>query len=137
MDYDIREVLDSLDKSELIDLIIEHADNGFYPHELFMLRADYQFSKGALIDIWESAYDKADQMEDNHEPYAADYLNFCAEEIYRLSKKLNDKERIEVCEMLVDDLARAAEEDGIGMYEDSEWIYEETRDMIVSELKKS
>ena len=39
--------------------------------------------------------------------------------------------------MLVDDLARASEEDGIGMYEDSEWIYEETRDMIVSELKKS
>ena len=52
MEYDIREVLDIFDKTDLIDLIIEHADNGFYPHELFMLRADYPFSKSALIDIY-------------------------------------------------------------------------------------
>ena len=127
-------MLDIFDKTDLIDLIIEHADNGFYPHELFMLRADYPFSKNALIDIWERAYDKADQMEDNQEPFAADYLNFCAEEIYRLSQKLDATESKQVCKMLVDDLARASEEDGIGMHEDSEWIYEKTRDKIASDI---
>lgn len=33
--------------------------------------------------------------------------------------------------MLVDDLTKASEEDGIGMYSDSEWIYNEVREKIV------
>ena len=32
--------------------------------------------------------------------------------------------------MLVDDLTRAREEDGIGMYKDSEWVYDEVKEKI-------
>lgn len=32
--------------------------------------------------------------------------------------------------MLVDDLTRASEEDGIGMYTDSEWVYDEAKEKI-------
>lgn len=32
--------------------------------------------------------------------------------------------------MLVDDLTRASEEDGIGMYTDSEWVYGEVKEKI-------
>ena len=32
--------------------------------------------------------------------------------------------------MLVNDLTKASEEDGIGMYSDFEWIYDEVREKI-------
>lgn len=39
-------------------------------------------------------------------------------------------EQAKVLQMLVDDLTRASEEDGIGMYTDSEWVYDEVKEKI-------
>ena len=133
-DYDIREALGSMNKADLIELIIEYADNGFYPHELFLLKADYPFSATALREMWESAHDKAHRMEDEQDSNAADYLAFCADGIYKHALKLDDAEKLEICRMLGEDLTRAAEEDGIGMYGDSEWVYGDVKETIAAEI---
>ena len=39
-------------------------------------------------------------------------------------------EQAKVLQILVDDLTRASEEDGIGMYTDSEWVYDEVKEKI-------
>ena len=40
---DIREILDTISKADLIEMIIQHSDNGYFPLDLFLLRADYPF----------------------------------------------------------------------------------------------
>lgn len=41
---DIREILATFRKEDLIDLVIDNSDNGYYPLELFLLKADYKFT---------------------------------------------------------------------------------------------
>ena len=50
---DIREILDSLSKQDLIDLLIEYSDNGYFPLDLFLLKADYRFTAEDLEKILE------------------------------------------------------------------------------------
>lgn len=42
----------------------------------------------------------------------------------------NKKDQAEIIQLLMNDLMAAEEEDGIGMYTDSEWFYDEVREKI-------
>ncbi|MGN1383250.1 MAG: hypothetical protein ACI4W2_10610 [Eubacterium sp.] len=126
-----RDVMENLSKEDLIDLVFEYSDNGYFPLEPFLLRADYAFTLDDLTEIWKSAYEKAKEYEDQTSDLGADLLRDIAELCFEHAKKLqNAEEQAEVLQMLVDDLAKASEEDGIGMYTDSEWLYDEVREKI-------
>ncbi|MGN1382841.1 MAG: hypothetical protein ACI4W2_08500 [Eubacterium sp.] len=127
----VRNIMESLSKEDLVDLVLEYSDNGYFPLEPFLLEADYAFTPDDLREIWESAYEKAREYEDQKSDLGADLLRDVAELCFEHAKKLqNAEEQAEVLQMLVDDLARAREEDGIGMYTDSEWLYDEVREKI-------
>ena len=48
------EILDTLDKEELIDLIVEYGDNGYYPLDLFLLRSKHEYTAGELENHWKA-----------------------------------------------------------------------------------
>jgi hypothetical protein len=128
---DIREILDSLSKQDLIELLIEYSDNGYFPLDLFLLKADYRFSAEDLEKYWNNAYDKALEYDRNKDDSASCLLRDCAEMCFEQAQKLEDDEsKKSICDMLIDSLTAASESDGIGMYHDSEWLYIEIRDEI-------
>ncbi len=128
---DIREILDSLSKQDLIELLIEYSDNGYFPLDLFLLKADYRFTAEDLEEYWNDIYDKALEYDRNKDDRASNLLRDCAEMCFDQAKKLEDAEsKKSICDMLIDSLTAASESDGIGMYHDSEWLYIEIRDEI-------
>ena len=128
----VRDIMEGLSKEDLVDLVLEYSDNGYFPLEPFLLKADYAFTSDDLKEIWESVYEKAREYEDQKSDLGADLLRDVAELCFDHAKKIqNVDERAKVLQMLVDDLTKASEEDGIGMYSDSEWIYNEVREKIV------
>lgn len=128
----VRDIMEGLSKEDLVDLVLEYSDNGYFPLEPFLLKADYAFTSDDLKEIWESVYEKAREYEDQKSDLGADLLRDVAELCFDHAKKIqNVDERAKVLQMLVDDLTKASEEDGIGMYSDSEWIYDEVREKIV------
>lgn len=128
----VRDIMEGLSKEDLVDLVLEYSDNGYFPLEPFLLKADYAFTSDDLKEIWESVYEKAREYEDQKSDLGADLLKDVAELCFDHAKKIqNVDERAKVLQMLVDDLTKASEEDGIGMYSDSEWIYNEVREKIV------
>ena len=128
----VRNIMESLSKEDLVDFVLEYSDNGYFPLEPFLLKADYAFTSDDLKEIWESVYEKAREYEDQKSDLGADLLRDVAELCFDHAKKIqNVDERAKVLQMLVDDLTKASEEDGIGMYSDSEWIYNEVREKIV------
>ena len=84
----IREMLDSLTKDDLIDLLIQHSNYGYFPIDLFLLKADYKFSKEELEDSWNDIYDKALEYDRKKDGNASDYLRDCAEMCFEQAKKL-------------------------------------------------
>ena len=135
---DIREILNSLTKDDLIELLIQHSDYGYFPIDLFLLKADYQFSAEELEDSWNDIYDKAREYDNNDFNYAADLLRDCAEMCFEQAKKIEDVESGKaICSMLIDSLTKACEEDGIGMKYDSEWLYLEVRDAISNYVEEN
>ena len=134
---DIREILNSFSKEDLIELIIENSDNGYYPLDIFLLKADYQFSAAKLKEHWKEIYEQALAYDKQRDDKASDYLRDGAEMCFKQAKKLSDSEqRKSICSELINDLTFAAEEDGIGMYFDSEWIYLDVRDKISDYVSK-
>lgn len=126
-----RDVIESLSKEDLIDLVFEYSDNGYFPLEPFLLKIDYAFASDDLKEIWERTYEKAREYEDQKSDLGADLLRDVAELCFDHAKKIqNADEQAKILQMLVDDLNRANEEDGIGMYTDSEWLYDEVREKI-------
>lgn len=126
-----RDVVESLSKEDLIDLVFEYSDNGYFPLEPFLLKANYAFTPDDLTGIWESAYEKAKEYEKQKSDLGADLLRDVAELCFDHATKIqNADEQAKVLQMLVDDLTRASEEDGIGMYTDSEWVYDEVKEKI-------
>ena len=106
---DIREILDSLTKEELLDLLIQHSDNGYFPIDLFLLKADYRFSAEELEDSWNDIYDKAREYDNNDFNYAADLLRDCAAICFEQAKKLEDDEsKKDICNMLIESLKKLA-----------------------------
>lgn len=89
------------------------------------------------MGIWESAYEKAKEYEEQKSDLGADLLRDVAELCFNHAAKIqNADEQAKVLQMLVDDLTRASEEDGIGMYTDSEWVYDEVKEKIKEKIKE-
>ena len=119
-----REILGSMNKEDLIDLIIQYGDNGLFPLELFSLKAEYDFSYDDLEKSWKEILRKALMLDRNHDSNAANVLAIGAELLFEQIKRIDSEELNPLLETMIGDLERAAEEDGIGMYEDSEWSVE-------------
>ena len=134
---DIREILNTFRKEELIELIIENSDNGYYPLELFLLKADYTFKIEEIEKYWGNLYEKAFAMNEEKNSLCADYLAAGAEMCFDQIKKLdNEDDKKRLCDMMVKNLTDAAEKDGIGMDTDDEWLYLEVRDKIEEYMGK-
>lgn len=54
-----RDGIESLSKEDLIDLVFKYSDNGYFPLEPFLLKAEYAFTSDDLTGVWESTYEKA------------------------------------------------------------------------------
>ena len=130
-----REVLESMNKEDLINLIIQYGDNGLFPLELFSLKAEYDFSYDDLEKSWKEILRKALMLDSNHDSNAANVLAIGAELLFEQIKRIASEELNPLLETMIGDLERAAEEDGIGMYEDSEWLYLEVKDDIEEYLE--
>lgn len=130
-----REVLESMNKEDLINLIIQYGDNGLFPLELFSLKAEYDFSYDDLEKSWQEILRKALMLDMNHDSNAANVLAIGAELLFEQIKRIASEELNPLLETMLGDLERAAEEDGIGMYEDSEWLYLEVKDDIEEYLE--
>ncbi len=79
-------------------------------------------------------YERANAWEKGHRSSDAAHLlgrgaNLCFENAKR---DLSHEECMNYCNMLIEDLCKASEKDGIGMYWDDEWIYEQ----VQAEIKK-
>ena len=74
---------------------------------------------------------EARKYEDQKSDLGADLLSNVAELCFAHAKRLkNANEQEDIMQMLIDDLVRAREEDGIGMYTGDEWLYDEVREKI-------
>ena len=131
MGYDIREVLDSFNKTDLIELIIEHSDNGYFPLELFLLKSKVEFSAYDLENIWNGIYVKAQELEQRDDDMGTQLLRDGAEMCFEKAKLPPKEQEIQdLCKEIAEDLQTAAEEDGIGSKSDSEWVYLEIKEII-------
>lgn len=68
----VRDIMEGLSKEDLVDLVLEYSDNGYFPLEPFLLKADYAFTSDDLKEIWESVYEKAREYEDQKSDLGAD-----------------------------------------------------------------
>lgn len=75
----VRDIMEGLSKEDLVDLVLEYSDNGYFPLEPFLLKADYAFTSDDLKEIWESVYEKAREYEDQKSDLGADLLRDVAE----------------------------------------------------------
>lgn len=132
-----RDVLDSMDKSELVELILQYSDEGFYPSSLFTMSAEkYAFSVDDLQKEWEYIVDQANAYEDDGNGRAADVLGDGAELVFKQAQRLDNESAEALFRQMVDDLETAALEDGIGMQQDAEWMYLQVKDEIEECLGK-
>ncbi len=128
---DIREELNLINKADLIDVIIELCDNGYYPWELFLLRGPSAVNSLELENYWNAIYENARMKEEVDSDLAADILRTGAELCFKKAKMFsNEEDTRKFCQMMVADLHDAAESDGIGMESDSEWIYLDYADQL-------
>lgn len=131
MGMSVREALEEFDKESLIDLVIEYGDNGYYPLEIFFLKSKFSYSSEELETMWNRIYSEAVEMDERNDERCADLLRDGAEMYFEHIKQIVDTElRHEMCQALIEDLNRASVEDGIGMKDDSEWVYAEIGEMI-------
>lgn len=128
---DIREELDSISKEDLIELIIELSDNGYYPLELYLLRGSSILDGQKLENSWNNIYEDARRRNEINPDQAADILREGAELCLEKAKMFPNNEDVHVfCQMMIADLHNAAESDGIGMKSDSEGIYLEYAEFL-------
>ena len=73
---------------------------------------------------WQEILRKALMLDRNHDSNAANVLAIGAELLFEQIKRIDSEELNPLLETMIGDLERAAEEDGIGMYEDSKWSVE-------------
>ncbi|MDY3997676.1 MAG: hypothetical protein SOY73_00945 [Blautia sp.] len=136
MGYSIREALECFNNTDLIELIIEYSDNGYFPLELFLLRTDVEFSAYDLENFWNGIYVKAQEMDQRNDDMGVQLLRDGAEMCFEKAKMLSREEDKQIlCKEIASDLQTAAEEDGIGMKNDSEWVYLEIKETIEDYLR--
>ena len=120
----------------MIELIIEYSDNGYFPLELFLLRTDVEFSAYDLENFWNGIYVKAQEMDQRNDDMGVQLLRDGAEMCFEKAKMLSREEDKQIlCKEIASDLQTAAEEDGIGMKNDSEWVYLEIKETIEDYLR--
>ena len=126
------EALASFSKEQLTNLVKRFSDSSYFPIALFILNADYHFSTtDTLKELWESAYWFAASIPRENDDMSAKILADCASALFERIKSLEDKEqRFELCQQLISDLQKAEEDDAIGSYTDSEWMYGEVLEFI-------
>lgn len=133
----VREILDTISKQDLIDLIVEYSDNGYFPIDLFLMKADQGLTAGDIENHWNGVYEKALEYMREKNELCADYLRDGAEMCFEQAKRLPDPEECKMmCREIADDLTTAAEDDGIGMDTDSEWLYLEVREKIMDYIEE-
>ena len=98
------------------------------------MKADYSFTAKEIEEMWKRLYEHAAECEKKRDDIGAYYLEQGAEMCLEQIKKLPEKEQKTICEMLIKDLTKASEEDGIGMYTDSEWTYLEVCERIQNDF---
>ena len=126
-----RNILEWMNKHQLIDLILEYSDNNYFPLELFLLNADYIYEKADLERFWGNIYSQALEYDENDVSQGADYLADAAGLFFNCIKRLEDTaDQKSLCELVINDLYRASVDDGIGMGSDSEWLYDEVEEKI-------
>ena len=131
-----RKALESIEKDELIELIMSYADEGYYPVELFAMASDkYTYTLEDLEEKWEDILDKANAFEDDANPKAADLLKDASTLVFNQAKKLSKGEAKDFLSRVAEDLSAAASEDGIGCQTDSEWLYLDVQKEIEKYLK--
>ena len=136
MGYSIREALECFNNTDLIELIIEYSDNGYFPLELFLLRTDVEFSAYDLENFWNGIYVKAQEMDQRNDDMGVQLLRDGAEMCFEKAEMLSREEDKQIlCKEIASDLQTAAEEDGIGMKNDSEWVYLEIKETIEDYLR--
>ena len=69
-------------------------------------------------------------MDSNEYANVAELLAMGAELLFEQIKRIDSEEVKELLQSMIDDLEKAAEEEGIGMNEDSEWMYLQVKDDI-------
>lgn len=123
---DLFRILNTLSKEKLIKCMIEMNSDGWFPIELLMIESSYPFTEDELKSMWRTAYNWAFELEDQRSfdssSRAASLLGEVSKAIFERAQKMESGEKL--CRMLCDDLQRAEEADGIGMYSDSEWLYD-------------
>lgn len=131
-----RDILELMDKHQLVDLIMEYSDNFYFPLELFLLQADYPYSRSDLERLWGDIYSQALEYDENDISKGADYLADMGKLVFKRIKDLKSKsdQRL-LCDVLIADLERASTDDGIGMGGDAEWLYDEVREQIQDYLE--
>ena len=126
------DILNTFEKSELIDIIVQYRESGYYPLELFTMVTDkHNYSLRELEETWEYLVDRANSFEDEGNPKAADILSDSANLIFHQVQRISNPEAKYFLNRMADDLISAAEEDGIGMDQDAEWVYLQIRDEIL------
>ena len=131
---DFREKLEEFNKEDLIDIIMEISDNGYYPMPLILLHGPSEVDACELEEYWKSIYEAAKNQEDINSDQAADIIRTGAELCIKKAKMLsNEADMQSFCQMMVEDLHEAAEADGIGMESDSEWLYLDYADKLERE----
>lgn len=125
------ERLNTISRSELIELIVGYSENGYFPISLFLLKADCMMSSEEITECWNQIYSRAALFEKDDDHIGACYLrdatDLCLEQIKKLTDVYVQKD---MCQMIVQDLEKACVQDGIGMYTDSEWIYQESEEKV-------
>ena len=133
MDLNLREILATMSKETLIDLIIQNAENDYYAIELFLLKSEYAFSEEQLRAMWHYAYNAALMLDKEDDNQGANMLTDCAEMYFEhIKRQKREQLQLEMARDLVNDLIRACTEDGIGMRGDSEWLYMDVAKKIVT-----
>lgn len=126
-----KEIIESFDKQELVNLVLELGFNRYYPMELFVLRADYPFKAKDLEKYWKRIKDWAYEYDKEDDRKGADYLGDASDLLFEQIKKLKNKEdQRYLLKRMVNELEMASEVDGIGMRSDSEWLYYEVKEKI-------
>ena len=133
---DIREVLNSINKDDLIDLIISYSNNKYYPLDLFLMSTkEYNFSYDEIRNHWENVVDLIYFFDNEGNPKTSDMLADAAELFFKQAQRFSKDNTEALLNRMVYDLTVAAEEGGIGMETDSEWQYLSIKDKIENYLE--
>lgn len=124
MAWRIEEKLLELDREELVQLMVEQSGQNVLPLEYTLLSSSVKLTSAELMRCWKEIFQDAIRKDKQKDDMASDMLaeasNFCFDKAKQLH---NEVEATQLLEYIQKDLISAAEEYGIGMEKDQEWMY--------------